>query len=354
MEKHRLLVPHLDRRIVLVSLALVTLVACGGEGPSQPSANATDVVVKGTVLGTAFGSSSAYGLSSLASPVTSITASITVAVEGRPGISTIVSSDGSFTLRGLPTDSFTLVFSREGAPLGTLRFNTVLPNQELTITVNLTGNAVVLVDEKRNGIGHGDIEVEGSVDQVLVMSASGESRFIVNGRTVVVRPGQTAIRQGNTPRQVSDLTVGRRVHVKGTFLPMEGSVQPVLATEIVLQGSGDSPAATPTPAPTPASTPRAACIIDGGTPGRSIELEGTVVGGNASAFRLDARASNPIDVLAGGATLVCTPPSGPNAPTPAQCSASVTAGARVHVSGTLDSCSATAAQVTAGKVTVQK
>lgn len=187
------------------------------------------------------------------------------------------------------------------------------------------------------------------------LSGRPKYRFVINGRTVVVRPGQTAIREGNTPRQVADLTVGRRVHVKGTFLPMEGSVQPVLATEIVFQATGNSPNATPTPTPTnPTPTPRAICIIEGGTPGRSIELEGTIVSGNAGAFRLDARASSPIDVLAGGATLVCTPPSGPNAPTPSQCSASVAAGARVHVSGTLNSCSATTAQVTASKVTVQK
>jgi hypothetical protein len=187
-------------------------------------------------MGTTNGSGSAYGLLSLTSSAAAITGIVTVAVEGRRGITTTVSQDGSFTLRGLPTGSFALVFSREGSALGTLRFNAVLPNQELTITVNLAGNVVVLVDEKRNGVGHGDLEIEGSVEQVLVLSASGDSRILVNGRTVVVRPGQTAIRQGNALRQPTDLTVGQRVHVKGTLLPAEGSLQPVLATEIKLQG----------------------------------------------------------------------------------------------------------------------
>ena len=101
---------------------------------------------------------------------------------------------------------------------------------------------MTLVEEKRNGIGHGDLEIEGLVQQVLLLDPAGDSRFLIDGRTVVARPGQTAIREGNSARTVSDVTVGRRVHVKGTWLPAEGATQAVLASEIKLQDVDDADA----------------------------------------------------------------------------------------------------------------
>lgn len=348
----------LSMRVLLVSLLALSFTACGAESPSSPSASSPGVVVNGSIMGGGGSSSSAFGVSAHATPTSSITGTVTVTLQGSPQISTTVSSDGSFTLRGLPAGSFTLLFTRDGAPLGTLTFNAVMPNQEVTITISVTAGSVVLVQEKRDGIGHGDLEIEGLVEQILLVSLSGDSRFIIDGRTVVARAGQTSIREGNTARAVSDLAVGLRVHVKGVWLPLEGTLQPVLAHEIKLRdddddddAEDDDPPATPTP------TPRAACVIEGGTAGRDIELQGTIASGTAAAFRLNVdggRAASPVDVLAGSATVECTPKSGPNAPTPAQCAASVTAGAKVHVSGNLDTCTATSAVVSARKLLVQK
>ena len=350
---------HFTRSVVLVSLVIMAFTGCGGGSPSGPSTASPGVVLNGSLVGAAGSSSAGFGVSAQASKAISITGTVTVSVQESPGISTTVSSDGSFTLRGLPTGSFTLVFTRDGVPLGTLTFNSVMPNQEVTITVNITGSSVVLLEEQRNGVGHGDLEIEGRVEQVILLSATGDSRFIIDQRTVVARPGQTTIREGNTRRQASDLTVGQRVHVKGAWLPKEGATQPVLAYEIKLQhddddgedGDDENPSATPTP------TPRAACIIEGGVQGHKVELEGKILSGNAAAFRHmpeGSRSSSPVNVLAASASLECTPKSGPNAPTPAQCSASVTTGAKVHVSGILEICSATSAQVSASKVLVQK
>jgi hypothetical protein len=276
---------------------------------------------------------------------------IVVSVAEGAALSTTIGADGSFTLRGLPTGSFTLVFTRDGARLGTLSFASVLPNQELTIIVSVTTASLVLLEEQRNGVGHGDLEIEGRVEQVLLLSPAGDSRFVIRGRTVVARPGQTTIREGNSQKSTADLTLGRPVHVKGVWLPAEGATQPVLAYEIKIQGE-DNQAPTPTPSPTPPS----ACMVEGGRVGQGIELEGTIRSGNA-AFLLSVeggRASGFIDVLASGASLECAPKSGPNAPTPAQCSASVAAGAKVHVGGTLTSCTAARAEVAASKVQVQK
>lgn len=349
----------LSRSYSVAILALVTLAACGGSSPSAPSStSSTGVVLKGSLVGASAASTSsswasASGQSALSSGLTLIVGTVTVSVQGSPAISTTVAADGSFTLRGLPEGSFTLLFSRDGAPLGTLSFNSVMPNQELNITVSVTGTTVALVQEQRNGIGHGDVEIEGRVDHVLLLNLSGDSRFVIAGKTVVARPGSTAIRSGNQTRTVSHLVLGARVHVKGTWLPLEGSTQPVLAMEIRLQdndenddddGENDNP---------PAST----CLIQGGAAGRSIELEGSVQSGNSASFRLivsGGRSAGPVDVSAGGASLECTPKSGPQAPTPAQCAASITAGAKVHLSGKLDVCTATSALVSASKVTVQK
>jgi hypothetical protein len=219
----------------LIALALIlgfSLAACGGgSNPAAPSAAAQGVTLKGTVVGLAAGAASDVSASA--------TDTITVYVQEDPAIKTTVGADGTFTLRGLPEGSFTLVFTRDGATIGTLTFSDVNVNQEITITVQVSASGVVLVEQRRNGIGHGDLEIEGKVEQVLVADPAAESRFMIDGKLVVARPGETSIREGNRRRTVNDVTVGRRVHVKAVWLPMEAGTQPVLAHEIKLQGDDD-------------------------------------------------------------------------------------------------------------------
>jgi hypothetical protein len=262
-----------------------------------------------------------------------------------PAITTTIGADGSFTLRGLPEGGFTLEFFLDGASVGTIHFDEVKPNQEITLTVSVTSTGVIVLEEKRDGIGHGDVEVEGDVTAVPLLGPT-ESRYVINGRTVVARPGATAIREGNSARTMTDVTVGRHVHVKGVWMDPQSGQQDVLAHEIVLQGSGDT---TP--------PPQAACMISGGRVGDGIELEGSVSSGGASGFMMQVegnRASGLVQIDTSAARFECTPASGPNAPTPAQCQASVTGGAKVHVSGTLRSCDTLAAVVGASSVRVQK
>jgi hypothetical protein len=204
--------------------------ACGGGSPSSPSAaQATGggVVLRGSVI-------SALGAVERIASGSSV---ITVTVKENSAITTTVGADGTFTLRGLPEGRFTLVFTNGTTPMGTVEFAGVLPNQEIIVTVSVSSSSVTVLEERRNGIGHGDIEIEGLVEAVLVPSAAGESRFTIAGKTVVVRPGDTAIREGNTARTVADVKVGRQVHVKGVWLAMEATGQPVLAHEIKLQDS---------------------------------------------------------------------------------------------------------------------
>jgi hypothetical protein len=324
-------------------MAVLAVAACSGHGPLGPS-SPQGVVLKGSVLGAnASGAVNRVGAMS----ATTATDIITVTVQEDPSITATVGSDGSFTLRGLPAGGFTLVFTQGGTVLGTLTFTEVKPNQEIAITIDVSSGIVVLVEEKRDGIGHGDIEIEGNVEQVLTLNPTGESRFLIHGQTVVAQPGVTAIREGNKARTVSDVTEGRHVHVKGVWLPLEGTLQPVLAHEIKLQGSEDDDQDTPT----------ADCNISGGRVGANIELEGHVTSGDASSFMLQVngnRAKALVDVDASGASFECHPAGGPNAPTPDQCRAKVTSGAQVHVSGRLTSCDASSASATASKIIVQK
>jgi hypothetical protein len=326
-------------RLVFVSVfsvAAFVLAACGG----NPAASSGDgVVLRGTVVG-----ASPTGASALsAGAATAMPAVVTVTVQENGAITTTVGADGSFTLRGLPEGGFTLVFSSGGTTLGTLSFTEVKPNQEITVTVQVSGTTVTLLEDRRNGIGHGDIEIEGKVTAVLALDPTGDSRFTIDGKTVVARPGETAIREGNTARTVSDVIVGHQVHVKGVWLPAEASGQPVLAHEIKLQDADDEDG----------PDVDATCMISGGRVGEGIELEGSVQSGGFASFLMRVqgnRSSGNVQVEAGGASFKCNGSKG----TAAECQASVKEGAKVHVSGTLTSCDLSSASAQASRVMVQK
>ena len=217
----------MDMKTLRTSFALL-LAACGlllvaGCGSSSSSQERSSIVV-GKVLTDATVAAKAAG-----DP-------IDVFVDGFPEITTRVAADGSFTLRGLPAGSFTLVFMQGTTEVGRLVFQEVAANQQITINVSLVEDEIVLVDEDRRGIGNAGIELEGPVQNVVVLNPTGDSRFVIAAREVIARPGVTAIREGNTRKTVNDVTVGRQVHVKGTTVPDSTDV---LAFEIKLQGPED-------------------------------------------------------------------------------------------------------------------
>lgn len=108
---------------------------------------------------------------------------------------------------------------------------------------------------------------------------------------------------------------------------------------------------------TPGTTPATAssCVVNGGTPSQGIELEGNVSSGSSAAFKMtvSGRSSVPVDVATSVSTsFKCI--GSAKATSDAECKASVKQGAKVHVRGTLTSCSSSAALVTALEVKVQK
>jgi hypothetical protein len=332
-------------RAVVTLLLAALAVGCGGSNPSSPSGE--DVVLNGTVFGAAAGG----GVGAAGSGRNTAGGAVTVGLVGNSSLAATVAGDGSFTLRGLPPGDFTLQFSADGREIGRLGFGAVLPSQQITSVVDVAGNVVTLLDEKRSGLANGEVEFDGVVSQVLSLNAGADSLFRINGYAVIARAGQTSIREGNAVRTVADVTAGRRVHVKGTWVSssVTAGTGQILAQEIVLQGaSGGS---------VPGGGSGQACMINGGRAGEGIELEGHVADGGGTSFRLEVngnRARQPVQVDAGGAVFQCHPSNGPNAVPAGQCQAQVKGGAQVHVSGTLASCDGQAALVRAGKIIVQK
>ena len=330
---------HVRTSLAIILLACAALAACGG--PSAPSD--AGVVLQGQVVG-ATASTSATAARAGASRAA---AGITVTVVEDPRITSTVGPDGTFTLRGLPEGAFTLRFTSGAATLGTVILDGVKPNQEITITIRVDPTGITILDQRRDGIGHGDVEIEGVVAEVLELDPAGESRLLVKGRVVVVRVGETAIREGGRGRSVEDVTEGRRIHVKGVFLAPEDGREVVLAREIKLQGGaqeddgdGDEDDRT--------------CAVAGARVGSGIELEGAVSTGAGAAFVMRVqgnRASVAVDVDASGAEFKC---NGPGSPTAAECRAQLGPGVRVHVSGTVQACDTTSAAVRAARVMVKK
>ena len=142
--------------------------------------------------------------------------------------------------------------------------------------------------------------------------------------------------------------VGRVVVTAGDGSEVKIVVQ-VTAGQLIVVEIKIEDGSNASPPPTSSS-----CSINGGTLGQKIELEGNVDSGSSAAFKMsvNGRAGFPIDVNAASASFKCV--GGAKTSTDAECKASVKSGAKVHVSGTLMTCTSSAANVTATEVKVQK
>ena len=145
--------------------------------------------------------------------------------------------DGSFTLRGLPSE-FSLVFlDQHEDPINDepMCFLGVKPNQEIDVVVAVEDGAVVVVEESRTGIDHegsSGIEIEGTAKVVDVESDKMTGTVEVDGYTVHTRAGETSIRKGQQSLTL-DLIDGEQVHVRGVFEDEDNNI--VFAFEIKLQ-----------------------------------------------------------------------------------------------------------------------
>lgn len=239
------------KKVLILIVCLLVIAACGGgNGGGSAIGSASGGEGGGTTVIAALNSTIVTGMfvapqrAEIAGLVQNAASDpIVVTVQEEPAITTKVGDDGTFTLRGLPAGSFTLIFTQGGGTVGTLVFKEVAANQQITISVQMLDGEVVLVDQDRRGIGNAGIELEGTIESLLPVDAAGEGKFVLNGRTVIVRPGVTAIRQGAERKAFADLKIGMRVHVKGA--KVEESTD-VLAYEVIIQNAGATTTTTQT------------------------------------------------------------------------------------------------------------
>jgi hypothetical protein len=205
--------------------------------------------LSGRFEGGSVASVAAGSLKSQSAPAASAADALTVVVYDADGneLGSVDVVDGAFTLRGLP-ETFVLVFKDEsGNPVGDpMTFGGVAPNQEVDIVVDIVGGEVVLIEEKRTGIGHQGsegIEIEGLAHNIVITSNPMTGSLEVNGYDVLSRAGETSIRKGNRSLTLADLEDGDRVHVRGVFESGD-----VLAHEIKLQEEEEEDGDEPTSA----------------------------------------------------------------------------------------------------------
>jgi hypothetical protein len=142
--------------------------------------------------------------------------------------------------------------------------------------------------------------------------------------------------------------VGRVVVTAGDGSEVKIVVQ-VTAGQLIVVEIKVEDGSNASPPPTSSS-----CSVNGGTVGQRIELEGNVASGSSASFEMsvNGRSGLPIKVNASSASFKCI--GGAKTSSDAECKASVTTGAKVHVSGTLMTCTTSSAEVTATEVKVQK
>jgi hypothetical protein len=149
---------------------------------------------------------------------------------------------------------------------------------------------------------------------------------------------------------VDGVEIGRVVVTAEEGSEVKVVVQVKDSTLVLVQIEVEGPEGGPSPSP---SASPATCIVNGGQIGRGIELEGNVMSGDSQKFDMSAAgATKPVTVNAASASFVCI--GNAKEPTDEECKASVKAPAKVHVRGTLMTCTTEKAEVTASEVKVQK
>jgi hypothetical protein len=215
-------------------------------------------------------------------------------------------SSGTVVVQGVVLGDGATLSASSGVP--------VAAGKSQKVTVKVDGTSIVV-----------EVSANGTFEIKDIPSGTFTLVFLVDG----VEIGRVVV----TAEEGSEVKIV--VQVKDSILVL---------IEIKVEGSG------PGPSPSPAA---AACLINGGKVGQGIELEGNVASGDEKLFQMSAAgATGLVDVSAAAATFRCI--GSAKTPTDAECRASVKSGAKVHVRGTLMTCSLAKAEVTASEVKVQK
>ena len=214
------------------SALLGLTLACGGSSTAPTTTTSTLGTPGVTLSGSFTGSQS----STLRSQSTGVDDLVVVVLDSTgTELTRVAVVGGRFTLRGLPTGSFTARFLDGASVVGEQMFDAVKVNQQITVTLMLESGEVRVVEERRNGIPHGDIEIEGRVSRLEIIADPMTGSLEVDGYAIVTRIAETAIRKGGRALTLEDLRDGDQVHVKGEFEASTAGTSQVFAREIKLQ-----------------------------------------------------------------------------------------------------------------------
>ncbi|HTM24553.1 MAG TPA: DUF5666 domain-containing protein [Vicinamibacterales bacterium] len=210
-------------RFLIITLAAAAL--CGGCGskssaPTAPSSitTASGATITGTVQGAA-------ATASVAAVRGASLTGVTVTVVGT-SISSSLDGSGRFSLLNVPAGAVQLQFSGGGAN-ATVSLNPVQPLQTVDLVVVVAGSSATIDSDVRSGAG--EAELEGRVESLPPTMPA--LTFKAAGRTVKT-DSSTRFVDGSATRAFGDLTIGMRVHVKGT---MTGDT--LVATLVEMQNS---------------------------------------------------------------------------------------------------------------------
>jgi hypothetical protein len=205
-----------------------------------------------------------------------------------------------------------------------------------TVLGATAGTVTAQSGEATASAAKGRITVTVAEDPSITVTVSGNGTFVLEGLPLGTFT-LVFVQDGVTLGSVTVTGVSEGSDVK-IVVRVDGSVVVVVELKV---DDRDTDAST------------ANCMINGGKAGQSIELEGNVASGSVSSFRLQVngnRASGLVDVSTSGpSTYECVGQAGKG-----DCPPSPLAGAKVHVRGTLASCTTSAALVNATEVKVQK
>lgn len=221
------------RAIVPVALLLAVTVACSksnsgsGLSPSPVSSSSTAPVAPGaSISGMVVTGSTAAGASAGMYSAMASAGRVTVSVNGT-SISVTSDDNGNFVLQNVPPGTVTLTIT--GAGFSTqLTLPSVSINDQLRITVRLSGGSAELDDQELES--DGKVEIEGQIGSTSGLSSSGGTIVVGRLNTAVLVNGSTSITKGGTAMKPNDLVVGARVHVRAS---QSGST--LTATTIIVQ-----------------------------------------------------------------------------------------------------------------------
>jgi hypothetical protein len=224
-----------------VVLALAGSIACSDKSPTAPTPapeSATSSVTPTPVPGAAAGASIS---GTVAAPGTSsagystFTGTLFIQVVGSD-VSSLVSANGSFELKGVPAGEVVLRIG--GGDLdATLLVGSVGSGESVRLVIVVGGAVPVITSDSRVNAGQNK-ELEGTLQ-----AKQPPAGLVVNNQIVEVAAGSTSIKHGSALLTYEDLAVGQRVHVRGTIRVAAGTTALVAGIIEVQQTSPPSPSA---------------------------------------------------------------------------------------------------------------